>query len=84
MEALYEIRHVFKHLVQVTESRMVCSDDIPLSPAKGQNVVGIHFTWKRRHNEVLEVLPYVEQVFSRFNAKPHFGKLFLMSGKRLH
>jgi len=62
---------------------MVCADDIPLSPAKGQNVVGIHFTWKRRHNEVLEVLPYVEEVLSKFNAKPHFGKVFLMSGNIL-
>lgn len=60
MEELYKFRHAFKHLVQVTESRMLAADDIPLSPAKGQAVIGIHFTWVRKHDEIMAVLPLVE------------------------
>jgi xylitol oxidase len=84
MEELYKYRHAFKHLVQVTESRMLAADNIPLSPAKGQAVIGIHFTWVRKHDEIMAVLPLIEQVLSQFNAKPHYGKLFIMSGRKLH
>jgi hypothetical protein len=45
---------------------MVAEDDIPMSPARGKTVVGIHFTWKRMHNEVLQVLPLIEYVLERF------------------
>lgn len=84
MEALFEIRHVFKHLTQVTECRMACADDIPMSPAKNQAVIGIHWTWFREHDEIVKVLPLIEKVINKFNAKPHIGKLFILSGKRLH
>ena len=29
-------------------------------------------------------MPLIEQVMNKFNAKPHLGKLFILSGKRLH
>lgn len=45
--AIYGIADKFRHLVQITEIRGIESDNIPLSPAKGQRVFGIHFTWKR-------------------------------------
>jgi len=84
INALYEIRDVFKHLVHVSHFRMVCADNIPLSPAKGQAVVGIHWTWKRRHSDILKVLPIIDKTLAQFNAKPHYGELFHLSGKRLH
>jgi len=84
MEALYKVSGAFKHLVQVTESRMVCADNIPLSPANGQNVIGIHFTWFKKHDEVVAVLPVIEHALKPFGAKPHYGKIFHMSGRQLH
>lgn len=53
LDALYEIRDTFRHLVQTTELRFVCADNIPMSPAKGKNVVGFHMTWFRKHDEIL-------------------------------
>ena len=45
IEALYLIKDTFAHLVQISEFRLVARDDIPMSPAYGRDVVGIHFTW---------------------------------------
>jgi len=65
MNALYDIRGVFNHLVQVTEIRMCAGDDIPMSPAKGSSAfIGIHFTWYRKYEQILEVLPSIEAVLS--------------------
>ncbi len=83
MDALYAGRDRFQHLVQITEIRMVAGDDIPMSPAKGSDVVAIHWTWHRRLDEVLAVLPLIESILNPFDAKPHFGKLFVLDGKRM-
>ena len=54
-----------------------------MSPAKGQeDTIAIHFTWYRKHDEIVEVLPYIEEALSKYNMKPHFGKIFEMSGKK--
>ena len=54
LDAIYSIRDSFRHLLQVTEIRMVKGDNLPLSPAKGNDdYVGIHFTWKRMYKEIL-------------------------------
>ena len=45
---IYALQPVLEEALQITEIRAVKADDIPLSPAYGQDVVGIHFTWK--HN----------------------------------
>ena len=84
MNAMYKIKDTFNHLVFASEIRMVAGDNIPLSPAKGQpkGVLGLHFTWKSREKEILKVLPLIEQTLEPFQAKPHPGKLFLMSGDK--
>ncbi|XP_066928285.1 alditol oxidase-like [Clytia hemisphaerica] len=82
MEALYLIKDKFQHLVQVSEFRMVLEDNLPMSPAKHQTCIGIHFTWWREHDKILSVLPLIESTLSKFNVKPHFGKLFQMSGPK--
>ena len=82
IEALYLIKDKFQHLVQVSEFRMVLNDNLPMSPAKHQTCIGIHFTWWRKHDEILDVLPLIENTLSKFNVKPHFGKLFQMSGPK--
>lgn len=85
MEALFKNREKFNHLVQVTEVRMVKADNIPMSPAKGQkDHIGIHFTWWRKHDEIVKVLPYVEKILTPFNVKPHYGKIFELSGKKFN
>jgi len=53
-----------------------------MSPARGQDVVGFHWTWYRKHDEILEVLPLIEKTIAQFNPKPHYGKLFILNGER--
>jgi xylitol oxidase len=49
LEELYKIKDTFAHLVQITECRMCKADNIPFSPAYKRDVVGIHWTWVRKH-----------------------------------
>lgn len=80
MNELYELREKFAHLVQVSEIRMVQADNMAMSPAKGRTCLGLHFTWYRKANEVLAVLPTIESALAKYNVRPHLGKMFKMSG----
>ena len=81
VKALYNIRNEFKHLIQVSEFRVMKGCDIPMSPARGVGpTVGFHFTWVRNHNELVRVLPKLEKELMAFGARPHFGKLFVLNG----
>lgn len=82
MNELYEVRSKFAHYVLVTECRMVKKDNLPMSPAKGKTCVALHFTWYRKPEEVLVMLPVIENILVKYNAKPHLGKMFVMSGQR--
>lgn len=49
-----------------------------MSPQYGHHMVAIHFTWKRDQNAVERVLMEVEAALAPFEARPHWGKVFLM------
>ncbi|KAM3142137.1 hypothetical protein pb186bvf_005791 [Paramecium bursaria] len=83
LDELYQNRNIFKHLTQVSEFRPVCKDNIPMSQAKEINVIGIHWTWHKKHDEVLQILPQLEAILNKYRVKPHFGKLFLMNKEKL-
>ena len=82
IKKLYGIRDKFLHLVIITELRMMARDGLPMSQAKNGPIVGIHFTMKREHEKILEVLPIIEGALAEFGVKPHFGKMFLFSGAK--
>ena len=83
VKEIYAIRDKFRHLVQITEMRMCAGDDIPMSPARGnQAFIGIHFTWYRKYEEVLKVIPEIEGVLDKYKIKPHVGKIFVLSGPK--
>mmetsp|Transcript_9651 Transcript_9651/g.16211 ORF Transcript_9651/g.16211 Transcript_9651/m.16211 type:complete len:285 (-) Transcript_9651:114-968(-) len=83
IEALYKIRDQFTHLLQISEMRMCAADNLPMSPGnEGEAVIGIHFTWFRRHDEIVKVLPIIERQLQPFDPKPHPGKIFEMSGPK--
>lgn len=51
-----------------------------MSPAKGPGqFIAIHFTWFKKHDEILQACSKMEKVMEPFNAKPHLGKSFVMS-----
>ena len=71
-------------LLYVSEMRFVAGDKLTLSP---QHVlgssIGFHFTWKKEFDQVVDALKGIENVLKPYNALPHMGKLFTMTGREL-
>jgi len=62
----------------VSEIRSVAKDDWWLSPHFGRDSIGLHFTWKHDQAALVgRVLPLLEAALAPFQARPHWGKLFL-------
>ncbi len=80
VERLHE--QVSPHLM-ITEIRTIAADDLWLSMAHKQESVAIHFTWKADWPVVEQVLPLIERELGPFAYRPHWGKLFTMSGEEL-
>jgi xylitol oxidase len=64
-------------LLQVSEIRTIAADALWLSPFYGRDSVAIHFTWKRLAAQVADALSSVEKALAPFDARPHWGKVFL-------
>lgn len=62
----------------ITEVRAIAGDDLPMSPMYKKTCVAFHFTWKQETEEVLKVLPLVEEALAPFNPRPHWGKIFTL------
>lgn len=73
---LYSHAEKFRDFVQITEIRSVYRDNIPLSPAKGQNVFGIHFTWKHDFENVYFASKEVQSILAKYDYRVHWGKFF--------
>jgi alditol oxidase len=74
---------VSPHLL-ISEIRAIAADDLWLSPCYKRESVTIHFTWKPDWASVSKVLPVIERELAPFQARPHWGKLFTISGAELH
>lgn len=86
LEAMHAVASLHKDLadiLSITEVRTMTSDKLWLSPAYGQETVGIHFNWFKKGPEVLRFLPTLEKTLAPFHAIPHWGKLFAMSGEQV-
>ncbi len=83
IQAILALRSVLTPVLGLSEIRTIRGDDLWLSNAFGQDTVGIHFNWLKNAEGVLQVLPVLEQALSPFQARPHLGKLFAMSGAQL-
>jgi xylitol oxidase len=78
VQAIATVRELRAHVMpnlHVTEIRTIAADNLWLSPAYRQDVVGIHFTWKYLPSEVRQLLPTIETALKQFGAKPHWGKV---------
>lgn len=76
--AVRELADRIAPLLFVTELRTAAADDLWLSPAYGQDVLAIHFTWHNDPVAVRALLPDIEAALAPFGARPHWGKLHLM------
>jgi alditol oxidase len=64
-------------VLHVGELRTVARDDLWLSPAYDEDVIGIHFTWIDDAAAVSPVLAAVDEALRPYGARPHWGKLFV-------
>ena len=51
-------------------------DNIPLSPAKGRDTMGIHFTWKHDFDNIVMPVMQLQLLLAEFDYRPHYGKFF--------
>lgn len=70
-------------LLLISEVRTIASDDLWLSTAYGRDSVGLHFTWIPRQEDVMALLPAVEEALAPYAARPHWGKLFADADRAL-
>ena len=83
IKAVEQLRDQVTPHLQITEIRCIDADDLWMSPCYHQPSTTIHFTWQPDWPAVSRVLPLVEAQLAPFHAKPHWGKLFTMSPRRL-
>jgi xylitol oxidase len=64
-------------LLQVTELRTIAADRLWMSPQYGQDTIAFHFTWTPDQPAVERLLVDLEAALDPFQARPHWGKVFL-------
>ena len=73
----------FAEHVQVSEIRTIAADEHWLSGAYGRDTVGLHFTWFPRSVQVRGVNGAIEEALAPLGARPHWGKVFVDTGRRV-
>ena len=81
--AVERLRDQIRPSLLISEIRAIAADNLWMSPCYQQDCVTIHFTWKPDWPAVSKLLPVIEKELTPFNARPHWGKLFTISPKRL-
>jgi xylitol oxidase len=79
MLAIEELRDRITPHLYVTELRAIAADGFWLSPFYKRATLGIHFTWKPDWAAVKALLPLIEERLARFDVRPHWAKLFMMT-----
>jgi xylitol oxidase len=78
LEAIRAVRGLgdrISPLLQVTEIRTIAADDLWLSPSFQRDSLAIHFTWLKKPEPVLALLPEIEAALAPFSPRPHWGKI---------
>ena len=79
LRALRPFGSLLTPLLLTSEIRAVAADSLWLSPFHERDSVCFHFTWKPLGDEVRSLLPRVEAALAPFDARPHWGKVFVES-----
>jgi xylitol oxidase len=77
LQALRSLAGAIRPVLQVSELRTVAADRLWMSPQHGRETLSVHFTWHKDWPAVRAVLAEVEAALAPFEARPHWGKLFL-------
>ena len=84
LRAVEALREQLAPIILITEIRSIAADDLWMSPSYHQDTVGIHFSWRKDWTALERLLPVLEAQLDRFDARPHWGKLFKTSAARLN
>jgi xylitol oxidase len=83
IRAVRGIGSEIRPLILVSEIRTIAADRLWMSPQYGRDAVAIHFTLKPQPERVKHLLAAVERALLPFEARPHWGKLFLADAKTI-
>ncbi|HET9922176.1 MAG TPA: D-arabinono-1,4-lactone oxidase [Ktedonobacteraceae bacterium] len=83
IEAMHALADKIQPILLVSEFRRVAADRLWMSMAYEQDSVAIHFTWKREPEAVRQVVALIEEALRPFQARPHWGKVFLADAAAL-
>ena len=81
LQAARELRDEITAVLQICELRTVAADELWLSPSYRRPTVGVHFTWVDDTAAVMPVVAAVEERLAPFEPRPHWGKVYLASGR---
>lgn len=77
IQSIRALADAIRPVLQVSEIRTVAADHLWMSPQYGQDTIAIHFTWEPQPEAVERVLVDIEGALAAFDARPHWGKVFL-------
>jgi xylitol oxidase len=78
LAAVAAIGERLRPVLQIAEVRAVAADELWLSPAYRRDSVALHFTWVDDTPAVLPAVAALEDSLAPFQARPHWGKVFVM------
>jgi alditol oxidase len=79
MMAIEQLNDKVSPHLMITEIRAIAADELLMSPFYKKTCVAFHFTWKQEVEEVLKVLPLIEEALAPFKPRPHWGKIFTLN-----
>jgi FAD/FMN-containing dehydrogenases len=82
-KAINALGEQIRPVLLISEIRTVAADNLWMSTAYQQPMVGFHFTWKRDWDGVKARLPLIEAALEPFECRPHWGKTFTMAPERI-
>lgn len=82
-QAIRRLKDQIGPLLMISEIRAVAADDLWMSTANGQDSMVFHFTCEQDWAGLQKVLPVIERELDPFDVRPHWGKMFTMSPKKL-
>jgi xylitol oxidase len=83
IDAVRRLGPAIRPLVQVAELRTIAADEQWMSPQYRQDTIAFHFTWQPDQDAVERALARVEAALEPFEARPHWGKLFVADASKV-
>ena len=77
IDAVRGLADVLHPVLQVFEIRTVTADRLWMSPQYERDSAALHFTWRLDQRGVERAVAALEGALAPFEARPHWGKLFL-------